>query len=238
MAPHLQVLRIEGVRGFEWPGSMIWRFTTRQRATISSRCKVQTSGAAAWKRGCHRQTVERPQRTQPRADHCRSNRRSRPQDGGAHRYQAPSGKPDPRLEADVDHSGGTRQLRRGRAAVILRFRAATVRRRRQPGSSGRRLSDQLSANPGSRAATRWASTCGRSESAVRCGRVGGCGFGLRDERPVPAWRTASFSCSWLPTRPSTAAHLLRARAALAAQSVDVTRNLHAAIVPRPMVPRN
>ena len=29
-------------RGFEWPGSRIWRFTTRQQATISSRCKVQT----------------------------------------------------------------------------------------------------------------------------------------------------------------------------------------------------
>jgi hypothetical protein len=37
---------------------------------------------------------------QPQADHCRSNRRSRPQDGGAHRHQAPSGKPDPRLEDD------------------------------------------------------------------------------------------------------------------------------------------
>jgi hypothetical protein len=107
--------------------------------------RYRHQGAAARKRGCHRQTVERPQRTQPQADHCRSNRRSRPQDGGTHRYQAPSGKPDPRLEADVDHSGGTRQLRRGRAAVILRFRAATVRRRRQAGSSGRGLSDQLSA---------------------------------------------------------------------------------------------
>ena len=106
---------------------------------------VVVGWAAARSGGCHGHTVEQPQPAQPQADHCLSNRRSRPQDASAHRHQAPSGKPGPRLEADVDHSGGIRQLRPGQAAVILRFRAATAALIRLPASEAEGLPVSLTA---------------------------------------------------------------------------------------------
>ena len=180
--------------GAKWQSSGIWPATTRKRTAISSRCKVQAK-AAARKRGCHGHTVERPQREQPQADHCRSNRRSRPQDGGAHRHQAPSGKPDPRLEAEVDHSGGTRQLRRSRAAVILRIRAATAHRRRRTGSSRWGLSDQLSDDPGSRA-------CTPADVDRRCSKSAGVMRQVAGRGPGRRHRSAGRTAHHFPGRPA------------------------------------
>ena len=110
----------------------------RGRRSLAPRdVRYSSSGPPGGSGECHGQTVERPQPAQPQADHRHSNWRSLPQDSSAHRHQAPSGKPDSWLEAAVDRSGSTRQLRWRRAAVILRFRAATARRRRRAGSSGK-----------------------------------------------------------------------------------------------------
>jgi len=62
--------------------------------------------------------------------------------GECDRHQAPSGKPDPRLGADVDHSRGTCRLCRDRVANMPRLRAAATVLIRLPASEalGQRLS--------------------------------------------------------------------------------------------------
>src|SRR5579875_1030441 len=78
--------------------------------------------------GCHgcSAAVERSQQAHPQPHRRRGGCRGRPQGGGARRHQAAAGKPDPGTEVGVGRGGGTGQLLRGRADLLLRLRAATV----------------------------------------------------------------------------------------------------------------
>jgi hypothetical protein len=99
---------------------------TRQRPR--PRCKVpghQGSLPCArmeWPPG----TVERSQRAHPQIAGHRGRCRRDPQGCGAYRHQASASKPDPRAEVDVGRGGGSRQLRRGRASLVVGVRAAAA----------------------------------------------------------------------------------------------------------------
>jgi hypothetical protein len=90
------------------------------------RCRPLGSPAAC--EGCHgrQEAVERSQRAHPRTAHHRGRCRRHPQGCDAQRHQASASKSDPRPEVAVGRGGGSRQLRRGRADLVLRVRAAAA----------------------------------------------------------------------------------------------------------------
>jgi hypothetical protein len=96
---------------------------------VPNRCKVQAIrdplGACGGWHG-REKAVERSQPAHPQTAHHHSSCRRHPQACGADRHQAPASKPDPRPEVDVGHGGDGRQLRRGRANLILHLRAAAA----------------------------------------------------------------------------------------------------------------
>jgi hypothetical protein len=75
--------------------------------------------------GCQ-EAVERSQRAHPQAARHHGSCRRHPQACGAHRSEAAASKPGPRAEVGVGHGGDDRQLRRGRAHLILSVRAAAA----------------------------------------------------------------------------------------------------------------
>jgi len=90
------------------------------------RCKVQAiRDPCGGDRGCQK-TVERSQRAHPQTAHHRGSCRRHPQGCSAHRHQASATKPNPRPEVDMGRGGGSRQLRRGGANLLLRARAAAA----------------------------------------------------------------------------------------------------------------
>jgi hypothetical protein len=94
-----------------------------------ARCKVQAirDPCRGWVRmAWPPEDSERPQRAHPQTAHRHGRCRRHPQACGAHRHQAAASKPDPRPEVAVGRGGGSRQLRRGRANLLLRLRAAAA----------------------------------------------------------------------------------------------------------------
>jgi ribosomal protein L37AE/L43A len=69
---------------------------------------------------------QRSQRAHPQTAHYRGCCRRHPQGCGARRHQASTSRPDPRTQVTVGRRGGSRQLRRGRADLLLCVRAAAA----------------------------------------------------------------------------------------------------------------
>ena len=102
-----------------------WR-CLRSRQRPQARCRVQPIRNPCLCGGCHgrEKIVERSQPAHPQTAHHHGRCRRHPQAGGAHRPQAAASQPGPRPKVAVGHGADHRQLRWGRAHLLLRLRAA------------------------------------------------------------------------------------------------------------------